>query len=194
MGNKIDNLSKLYAKSGETISNDIQRTLVKYETEILEVTPTSICFLPWSACNSNSCELLRGTILWNPINLDMKIHYNIQLTLQNNNPSYSHCLKWYLTKWNEQRTKPMTQLSLKFIYPGNTNSEIILQARSKINRGSFDRQIRMLLILFNNIIKKESVMISSIITGNISLKLKQAIFDEITMLLTEIDGTGGLND
>ena len=57
-----------------------------------------------------------------------------------------------------------------------------------------DRQIRMLLILFTAIIKKESVMISSIITGNISLKLKQAIFDEITMLLTEIDGTGGLND
>ena len=191
MSKRIKDLSRLYAEKGEKISYNIQNTLAKYDIKITEITPTSISFHPWPTCDDNSCEVVRGTIIWNPINRYIDIIYYICLGISFNYPSYSRCLKWYLSKWNEKRTKPLARLSIKFIYPGDSSSEIILKSRSKIGSLHFEKHIKMLLILFNDIIQKESIVISSIIEGDISSEMKQDIINDINMILAEINGNGG---
>lgn len=186
MGHKINHISRILYAKGNEMGQDINSILVKNKIEIISKSPMTISFIPYSVNNPKVDANIRGKILWNPINDCIIVQYILCMPFTEFTEEYSRCLKYYLTKWNESRSCMLRRVKLYFIYPGVTNREIILQASSKISKVTQKKKIRMLLFQLHDTMQEESEIIISILERNPPSEFKDAITEEIYILLSEL--------
>ena len=183
----INQISSEYAKKGRDELNAIKAFFEKNGITVLETTPTLIRFVPWKTDNAVLKKEMYGILTWNPISQRIIIEYHCHVPYQGSINQYSLILKWYLLKCNERYGNRFHKTVIKFIYPGQKNSELILQASCKAARRTLDKRIKMLLLQLHDILDKESVTISAVLEGNCPKNLKWSISDEISQMLTELN-------
>ncbi len=183
----IENLSHFYFDKGIQMGDDIQRALSKCDIVILCKTHFSIEFTPWSISDPRIDDNISGYIFWNPITDVINIQYSLHLPFSAaNNKAYSRCLKWYLYKWNENRTKAYQKMGVCFIYPGADGTEILLQAKFKASSHRSKNRIRKFLLQLNDIIEAERDTIISILLGSPPVEFRNEIFEEIINIISEM--------
>lgn len=187
MNYDINRISSKYAKKGRDELYAIKAFFEKNGISVLEATPTQIRFVPWKADNAVLTKEMYGILTWNPISQMIIIEYHCHVPYQGNINRYSMILKWYLLKWNESYGNRFHKTVIKFIYPGQKNTDLILQAGCKAARHTLDKRIKMLLLQLHDILDKESVTISAVLEGNCPKNLKWSISDEISQMLTELN-------
>lgn len=186
MDKRLKKITNQYFEKGVEMKRIIKNTLVKNNIEVLTESPTSIHFIPWPIRTADLSLKMSGDIYWNPINDLIIIQYHFRPSYDANIKTYSRCLRWYLLRWNEHRSKAMKSNGLRFIYPGEAKEGITLQASRRINIGNIEKKIRMLLLQLNDTMEEESDAITDILSGNLPTEFKQDILDEIIKTLSEM--------
>lgn len=187
MNYDINRISSEYAKKGREELYAIKAFFEKNGIAVLETTPTQIRFVPWKADSAVLKKEMYGILTWNPINQMIIIEYHCHFPYQGSTDQYSLILKWYLLKWNERYGNRFHKTAIKFIYPGQENSELILQASCKAARHTLDKRIKVLLLRLHDILDTEKATIAAILEGNCPQNLKYSISDEISGILTELN-------
>ena len=150
MNYDINRISSEYAKKGREELYAIKAFFEKNGIAVLETTPTQIRFVPWKADSAVLKKEMYGILTWNPINQMIIIEYHCHFPYQGSTDQYSLILKWYLLKWNERYGNRFHKTAIKFIYPGQENSELILQASCKAARHTLDDLIARNIKLFES--------------------------------------------
>lgn len=186
MINDIQTISSIYMEHGKHVLSAIGRVLDKYQISVSKTTPAGIDFVPWSLIDPDIKCSLRGNLTYNTIDSYVTIRYVIAFTESKLYSSYSRFLKWYLLKWSEERKKIMKKKNIVFLYPGNTGSEIILQASQKISQKDLDKPIKDLIFDLDDIINDEARTINDILKGDFPDSLKKDLLREIDITLAEM--------
>lgn len=183
---EINKISSEYSKKGRAELCLIQAVLIKNGMTVLETTPTYIRFAPWEIQDRIVGKCVSGSLKWNPVNRMASIEYHMDLPYPDNPDQYSLILKWYLSKWNERHENRFSHTEIRFIYPGQVSSDLVLKACRKMPSANMNSRIKKLLLQMHDIIEAESSLIADIVTGNCPEDLKQDLLAEISGMLSEL--------
>lgn len=186
MINDIRTISSIYMEHGKLVLSEISSILDKYQISALKTTPAGIDFVPWPLRDPDIKCSLRGSLTYNTIDSYVTIRYVMAFKESRLCASYSRFLKWYLLKWNEEHKKILRRKNIVFIYPGNTGSEVILEASQKINIKVLDKTIKDLIFDLDDIINDEVCTINDILKGDFPDSLKKELLREIDITLAEM--------
>lgn len=188
---KLNDLASNFSKEQAEIAYQIQAILQKYNIEIKRVSPVSISFIPWPLQNySFANQYTIGDLSWNPLSKTIVIQYHFTWPFYKYENGYSRVLKWYLSKWNEEKACHDRRFDVRFVYPGNNASEVILYASRRASIDNLGRIIKRILIQTHEIIENEIVIISSIFDGTLSDSLKTELLNEVRIIMKELDSEG----
>lgn len=185
---KIQDLARVYAKEQLVVSDRIQKILKKNNIEIYSAAPAVIHFIPWPIQNTLIDENIRGTLSWNPLSRRVSISYHIHVHYEGDKYEYSRVLKWYLLMWNEKREYYSRHMDIRFLYLGDNNTEIVLQASRKTTSNNMDEVIRMILLQLHDILEQESSPIIDILARNPPDEMKKYFLEEIEIIIAELNG------
>lgn len=185
---KIQDLASAYAKEQLQVSDRIQKILKKNNIEIYSESPTAIHFIPWPIQNALINENVHGTLSWNPLSRRVSISYHIHVHYEGDKYEYSRVLKWYLLMWNEKREYYSRHMDIRFLYLGDNNTEIVLQASRKTTSNNMDEVIQMILLQLHDILEQESSPIIDILARDPPDEMKKYFLEEIEIIIAELNG------
>lgn len=180
-------ISSLFADGGREYLRIIQSLLSDLCIQVQSVAPSKIEFSPWEIRDiSEAGAVLKGEVVWNPVTNDIVIEYKIWPKRPMMLSTFSRLLRWYLLKWNEEHRESLQGITFRFIYPGSSNDEITLQARSKVHLKSIRKRLRLVLLKSDTILKEEWDIINSLLHGECPALIRTEVMNEIKSVLLEL--------